>query len=117
MKSKTKKTDQELIKLIRELKKQSNKQNVEIWKAVASILQKPTRKRINVNLYKINKYSRDNETVVVPGKVLGVGDIKKNITIAAYRYSESAQNKIKNKMSIQEEIKKNPNGNKVRIIT
>ena len=117
MKPKTRKTDEELIKLIRELKKSSNKEKVKIWKAVAQNLEKPTRHRANVNLYQIDKNTRDNETALIPGKVLGVGNITKNISIAAYRFSDSAINKIKNKMSIQELLKKNPKGNKVRIIT
>ena len=116
MKPKTRKTDQELITLIRLLKKQSNKENVKVWKTLAKSLEKSTRRRARVNLYKIDKYAKDNETVVVPGKVLGVGDIKKNINVAAYRFSDSAQHKIKNKLTINELLKKNPKGNKVRII-
>ena len=117
MKPKTRKTDESLVNLIRELKKQSNKENKNIWKTIAKHLEKPTRKRANVNLYKINKYAKDNETIVVPGKVLGVGDVDKPLNIAAFRFSESAQNKIKNTMSIQDLMKKNPKGTRIRIIT
>ncbi|MBS3149469.1 50S ribosomal protein L18e [Candidatus Woesearchaeota archaeon] len=116
MKPKTRKTDEGLLRLIRELKKTSNKENVNIWKAVAQNLEKPTRKRANVNLYKIDKYAKDNEYIIVPGKVLGVGEISKNINIAAYKFSDSAKSKVKNKMSIQELLRKNPKGNKTRII-
>lgn len=116
MKPKTRKTDEDLLKLIRTLKKTSNSEKVNIWKAIANNLEKPTRKQAAVNLYKINKYAKDNETIVVPGKVLGVGEISKNINIAAYRFSESANNKLKNKMSIQELMRKNPKGNKTRIV-
>lgn len=117
MKPKTRKTDEELLKLIRTLKKTSNIEKVNIWKAIAQNLEKPTRKHAAVNLYKINKFAKDNETIVVPGKVLGVGEISKNINVAAYRFSDSAKAKLKNKMSINELLIRNPKGNKTRIIT
>ena len=90
-----------------------------IWKRVASDLEKPTRIRREVNLYKLNKSVRDGETAVVPGKVLSIGEITKPITIAAFRFSAEAKAKITKKgkaISIAELHKSNPEGKKVRII-
>ena len=107
----------ELILLIRTLKKLSNKENVKIWKRIASDLQKSTRQRRKVNIYKIDKYTKDGETAIVPGKVLSMGDLTKNITIAAYQFSEAAKTKLKdNAITIEELIQKNPKGKKLRII-
>ncbi len=107
----------ELKLLIRKLKKLSNKENVKIWKRIASDLEKPTRKRRKVNIYKINKYTREGETAIIPGKVLSLGSLNKKITIAAYQFSEAAKEKLKNNaVTIEQLITKNPKGKKLRII-
>jgi len=109
----------ELKDLIKELKTLASKEDVKLWKRIASDLEKPTRIRRKTNLYKINKYTKDDETAIVPGKVLSLGELTKKITIAAYQFSDASLNKI-NKIgkaiSIQELIKQNPKGKKVRII-
>ncbi|MCD4666256.1 50S ribosomal protein L18e [archaeon] len=119
MKRKTKHQTLELIKLIRELKKASTKNKVNIWKRVASDLEKPTRIRRKVNIYKINKFTKEGEAAVIPGKVLSLGELAKPLTIAAYQFSDKAKEKINQKgkaISISELINKNPKGSKVRII-
>ncbi len=65
------------------------------WGKVRELLLKPRRKRIAVNISKIDKYSREGETIIVPGKVLGTGTITKPIRIAAFSFSESAKRMIK----------------------
>ena len=109
-------TNPVLIKLIQELKKTSTKEKVNIWKRVASDLSKPSRQRREVNLSSINKHSKAKEFVVVPGKVLGVGDLTHDVTVAAWQFSESAKKKVKDALSIEELMKKNPKGKDVRII-
>ena len=107
----------DLISLIRTLKKLSNKEKVNLWKRIAKDLQKPTRIRRKVNIYKIDKNTKEGETAIIPGKVLSMGDLSKNITIAAYQFSEAAKDKLKDKaITIEELIEKNPKGKKVRII-
>ncbi len=105
-----------LKNLIRDLKRQSSKEKVDVWRALAGQLDVSTRRRRAVNLYKINKYSHDNEVVVVPGKVLGVGEITKNISVCAFEFSSSAKSKIKNVVDFYELMKKNPKGKNMRII-
>ena len=112
-------TNLELMNLIKFLKKTSSKEKVSIWKRIARDLEKPTRQRRKANIYKIDKYTRENETAVVPGKVLSLGELTKKITVAAYQFSDEAKDKINKTgkaVSIQELIKSNPKGNKVRII-
>ncbi|MCD6547218.1 MAG: 50S ribosomal protein L18e [Nanoarchaeota archaeon] len=109
-------TNIQLIKLINELKKLKKP----IWKRVASDLERPRRIRRIVNLSRINRYTKDGDVVVVPGKVLGDGILEKKIEIAAFQFSQSAKEKIKlsgsSAISIQELIKKNPEGKGVKII-
>lgn len=110
------KTNPNLVRLIRELKKLSSKQKTKIWKAVAQELEKPTRKMREVNLWKINKVTKGNETIVVPGKVLGSGELDHKVNIAAYQFSEGAKTKLDNFMLIEELMQKNPKGSNIRIV-
>jgi large subunit ribosomal protein L18e len=117
---KPKTTNPELIELIRFLKKQSKENKVEIWRDIAERLAKPRRKRVAVNLSRLNRHTHKSETVVVPGKVLGTGDISHPITVTAFAFSEKAKVKMKAAkgkfLSFPELIKKNPKGSNVRII-
>ena len=69
----------QLTSLIIELKKQSIQNKVNIWKRIASDLEGPTAKRRVVNLSRINRYAKANDIVVVPGKVLSMGEINKKL--------------------------------------
>ena len=68
------KSNPQLTELVMNLKKKSIDDGSKVWKRIAEDLEKPTRKRRIVNLYKIDKYSNDNEIIIVPGKVLGTGE-------------------------------------------
>jgi len=115
----SKATNQYLIELIKNLKKTAIEQKVKIWKAIATDLERPTRIRRVVNLERINRVCKDNETIIVPGKVLSAGSLDKKLTIAAFSFSKTALNRINEKgkaITIEELIKNNPKGSKVRII-
>jgi len=113
---KTKATNPILKKLIQDLIKASNKNKASIWRRVAKELARPTRQRRSVNLARINKNSKANDVILVPGKVLGMGSLDHKVTVAAWQFSEAAKSKIDNAISIEELIKKNPKGSKVKII-
>jgi len=101
--------------LIRKLKKLGRKEDVKLWKRVAQDLEKSVRSRREVNINKLNRVTKEGETVIVPGKVLGDGEIDHKVNVAAYKFSENAKNKLKC-MTIEELMDKNPKGSKVRII-
>ncbi|MBT4805201.1 50S ribosomal protein L18e [Candidatus Woesearchaeota archaeon] len=90
------------------------------WRRIVKDLNKPSRQRRVVNLYKINKCVKEGETIIVPGKVLSVGDLNKKVDIAALNFSSGAKEKIieaKGKaMTIKELLQINPEGKKVRIL-
>jgi len=117
---KAKTTNPELIELIRLLKKQSRENKADIWRDIAERVAKPKRKRITVNLSRLNRCTQKNETVAVLGKVLGAGEINHPITVAAFAFSERAKEKIKASkgkcLSFSGLIKKNPKGANVKII-
>lgn len=106
--------------LIHNLKKQANEKNANIWKDIAKRFEKPSRNWPEVNLYKISKNVNEKETALIPGKVLSTGDLDKKITIAAWKFSSGAEEKIKKaggkSISIQELMDKNPDGKNIRIL-
>ena len=114
-----KKTNNNLRTLIEELKKASSEQNAKIWKRIALDLEKSTRAKRIVNLSRLDRYTAENEIVVVPGKVLGTGDLNHKLTVAAFSFSESAKEKINSNgktLSLSELLQSNPKGNKIKII-
>ncbi len=94
MKVKTKATNPDLVSLIVELRSESFKSKKPIWKAVAKLLDKPTRSRRIVNITRIDKNTKENDAVVVPGKVLATGELTHKVTIAALSFSKQAKEKI-----------------------
>jgi large subunit ribosomal protein L18e len=120
MAKKIKKTNPILLKLIHELKKQSNEKEIHIWKDIALRLEKSSRNWPEVNLDRISRYTQEKETALIPGKVLSTGNLTKKITIAAWSFSERSQEKIKKAggkyISIEDLMKNNPKGENIRIL-
>ena len=118
-----------LTKIKKQIKKKTNSELVETilkaaknekWFRIAEIISGPRRKRMNLNLDEIDNIAKEGETVVVPGKVLQQGELNKKIKIIALNFSENAKEKLsrskKDFATIEEEIKKNPDGKGIRII-
>ena len=61
-----------------------------LWKRVLELSEVPERSRKSVNLYKINKYSAEGDNIIVPGKVLGEGQMAHKINITAMEFSARA---------------------------
>ncbi len=114
------KTNPRLIKLIESLKAKSREEDVMIWRDVAKRLERPTRNYPKVNLSQINRNTKKNETVLVPGKVISAGMLGHPVTIAGLGFSKVAVDKIKSvkgkSMMIEQLIKDNPKGTGIRII-
>ena len=113
------KTNTYLVQLANDLYKVSAENKVAIWKRVAEDLLKPTRHKRLVNVFALEMNTNDGDVIVVPGKVLGTGDMTRKLTVAACSFSKSAVEKIKqakgNVMTINELMQKNPKGKDVRI--
>ncbi len=113
-------TNPELASLIRLLRKRSRENEAKIWRDLARGLSKSKRRRITVNVSRLNRHTQKRETVVVPGKVLGAGKIDHPVSVAAFAFSDQAKLKIlkaKGKcLSIPNLVNKNPKGTGVKII-
>jgi len=98
-----KKTNPILVETIIKLKK--------INPEIAKILAMPRKKYIKINLDYIEKKCKNGEKILIPGKVLGSGNLTKKIDIAAWSVSKKALEKIKQSNSefiwIGKEIKTN----------
>ncbi len=107
-------------RLIRSLIKASRTHDAPIWRAVAEELSRPRRRRVAVNVSRINRYTEEGDTVVVPGKVLGAGILRHPVVIAALSFSQKALEKIETAggkaLSIQELVESNPKGRNVKIM-
>ena len=116
-------------KIEKQLKKKENQDLVETiisakktkgWVKIAEVLSTPTRKRVVVNLDKINIDSKEGEKIVVPGKILSLGNLDKKIKLVALSVSESALEKINNAKSefitLKQEIKLNPEAKGIKVI-
>ena len=115
------KTNPRLSSLIAELKTVSRDTDADVgvWQDVADRLEKPRRTHAEVNLGRIERYAEEEETVVVPGKVLGSGVLEKEVTVAAVDFSSTARKKIEqvgDAVSLEQYVEQNPEGANVRVI-
>ena len=114
------KTDPNLTLLVDELKRESREKDIAIWRDIALRLEKPSRNWAEVNLSRLERYCNEGDVIVVPGKVLGAGNLNKKLTVAAFRFSNSAKKAIEDaggkNLSIMELVRQNPEGSGVRIM-
>ncbi len=110
----------QLQELIGKLKAKGYSEKVNLFVTLAKELEKPTRRTRVVNLIKLEKFSKDDEIVIVPGKVLANGEITRKVRVAAKSFSQSAVEKIKSQngevMTFNDLLNMNIKGQKIRII-
>ncbi len=116
----SKKTNDALIALIGDLKAQSRSTGAALWRDVALRLEASRSNWAEPNLSRLSRTAGENETILVPGKLLGSGDIIGSPSVAAYSVSAGARSKIEaaggRVMSIRDLMNDNPNGKGVRIL-
>jgi large subunit ribosomal protein L18e len=109
-----------LIKTINALKEASVEKEQPLWMALAEELDKSKRRRVVVNLSRIDRYAEEGEVVVVPGKVLASGFLNKPMKIVAFSFSKGAEEKIQwakgETMSITELLESSIKPSQIRIM-
>ena len=114
------KSNSDLVKTVTELKKAARENDAPLWKSIALKLESPSRNWPSVNISKLEFNVDKNSKVLVPGKLLGAGNITKKMTVSAYSFSESAKIKVEAAggkcLSYNEFIKSNPKGTDVVVI-
>ena len=113
-------TNQVVIRMAKELKKASTKNDAPIWAKLAEYALKPSIARRDINLKRIAQLTKENDTVVFPGKVLGTGNIPHKVTLCSFSISNSAANKILENggklISYSDLIEQNPTGKGVVLL-
>ena len=113
-------TSQVVIQMARDLKRASSKNDAPIWSKLAEYALKPSVARRTININKIDQLTKDNDTVVFPGKVLGTGNITHKITLCSFSISNSAVSKIIDAggkiVTYSELIEKTPTGKGVVLL-
>ena len=113
-------TNQLVLSMVKDLKTASTKNKAPIWSNLAEMALKPTIAKRIINLARLDTVTNDNDVVIVPGKVLGTGNISHKITLCSFSISTSAANKIKQAggkiVTHSDMISKFPTGKGVRII-
>jgi large subunit ribosomal protein L18e len=96
------------------------KNKAPIWRALERELSRPRKNRREVNISVLADKTDDGQVVVVPGKVLGSGEIGHKLTLCAITISESAAKKITScggkLVSLGRLIELYPDGKGVRVI-
>jgi|TARA_B100001750_G_scaffold220377_1_gene208055 large subunit ribosomal protein L18e len=105
--------------MVKDLKQASKKNEAPIWSRLADLATKPSSSKRIVNLTRINRITKENDIIFVPGKVLGTGSVSHKITLCSFSISTTAAKKIiqtgGNVMAYADMIKKYPTGKGVII--
>jgi large subunit ribosomal protein L18e len=96
------------------------KNKAPIWRALQDELAGPRANRREINVRRLAEITKADEVVVVPGKVLGTGNLGHKLTVCAFSISETAAKKIVESggkvMAFDDLISDYPDGKGVRII-
>ncbi|MCD4702990.1 MAG: 50S ribosomal protein L18e [Methanosarcinaceae archaeon] len=116
----SRKADPRIPSLIAVLKETARENDAPVWRDIAIGLEAPKRNHAQVNLSKLNRYTKENQMILVPGKVLGAGVIGHALIIGALGFSAAAQDKITSAggkcMTIEQALDENPDGSGIRIM-
>jgi len=104
---------------VRKLTRVLWKTKIKIWRKISKKLGSPRRNKVTPNLYRINQKTNENDVIVIPGKVLGIGELSHTLTIACLECSKAARKKITSSgsklISIEDLLQENPKGSGVKI--
>lgn len=107
-------------KLANAMKKLAKENDSRFWKDIAERLEKSKDRIVEVNVGRISRYAGTGDTVVVPGVVLGSGDIDEPISVAALYFSETARKKITEAggriLSLEDLMNENSKGSNIKIM-
>ena len=113
-------TNQVVLQMAKELKGASKKNNAPIWLRLSELALKPSSARRTVNIGQIDKFVKDNDVIVVPGKVLGTGHLSHKIILCSFSISTNGAKKVLQSggkiLSFSELIQSHPTGKGVVII-
>ena len=111
--------NQVVLHMVKDLKQASKKNEAPIWSKLANLALKSSSTKCTVNLTRIDRITKENDVLFVPGKVLGTGNMSHKITLSSFSISRTAAKKIIKSggsiMLYSDMIKKFPTGKGVII--
>ncbi|MBS1263521.1 MAG: 50S ribosomal protein L18e [Methanonatronarchaeales archaeon] len=114
------KSDVTLLRTADRLVKAARENDAPVWRDLAGRLTGPTRRSAEVNVSLIDRACSEDETVAVPGKVLGAGRLSKPVTVGAFAFSEGAVRRIEDAggraLKLEELVEESPAGSGVRLL-
>ena len=115
-----KKTNPQTLELVRILRKASRENQAPIWLTVSRALSKPRKNMAQVNISRIARFTKEGETVAIPGKVLGTGRVNHRLKVAALGFTAGAKKKIiiagGSCTTLIELLEQNPKGTNIKIM-
>jgi large subunit ribosomal protein L18e len=66
-----------------------------LYERILELSEVSSRRRVTVDVYKINRHTKEGDNVIVPGKVLGNSPVEHSVTIAAMGFSGTALKSLK----------------------
>jgi large subunit ribosomal protein L18e len=113
-------TDGVIADTVWTLRKASKKTKAPLWKDLERRLINSRSNRQEINLDKLSKFTKEGDVVIVPGKILGAGNLGHSVIVFAYSISQLASKKINEAggqiLALTDLIEKYPHGSGVKII-
>jgi len=117
---KSQSTNPQVTSLISRLRKRSRETKTPLYRRLAEDLGRSRRSRRTVNISKIARHSSDGSTIAVPGKILSAGSLDHKVTVAAFKFSDKAKEKIEKAggrcISLDTLLQENPQGTKILLL-
>ena len=102
------------------LERAAKSNKASIWADASELLSRPASTKLAVNVGRVSRVVGKGGVALVPGKVLGTGVVGRKLTVGAFSFSESAKRKIESAggaaLSLEEFLKKYPDGSGVKIV-
>lgn len=105
------------------VEKYAKKTKQDVWWKVVKLMARPSRKLAAVNVKRLAELAgqvKESKTFVVPGKVLGDGELTVALKVAAMGFSADAKKKIAsakgNAMSLSELMAKKPKASEIMVV-
>jgi large subunit ribosomal protein L18e len=112
--------DEKLYRIAIMAEKAGRKSNSRFWLAFARELLRNREFRAEINLGQVSRLTSPGETVVIPGKLLGDGEIEHPVRISSISASSSAISKLIKAggeyVPIERLISENPDGKKLKLL-
>jgi large subunit ribosomal protein L18e len=96
------------------------KNKTPLWKTLEKKIDSSRSNKSEINISKLENLTKDGETIIVPGKVLGNGVLTHKLTVASFFFSVPALKKILDAggkvITINDFVNQYPDGKGVRLI-